>query len=93
MRKPGRNSRRQMQSGQHRLNTQLQVRGTVTQARRQISRRHQADTAFLEVRASNRPAIALYLSEGFSEVGQRRGYYPDGEGREDALVFARDLRW
>jgi len=58
-----------------------------------LGRRHQADTAFLEVRASNQAAITLYLSEGFSEVGCRRGYYPDGEGREDALVFARDLRW
>ena len=30
----------------------------------------------LEVRASNVPAIALYKSSGFSQVGIRRGYYP-----------------
>jgi ribosomal-protein-alanine N-acetyltransferase len=57
-----------------------------------IARRHRADTAFLEVRASNRAAIALYQSEGFNEIGQRRGYYPKGVGgREDALVFAKGL--
>jgi ribosomal-protein-alanine N-acetyltransferase len=56
-----------------------------------IGRRHHADTAFLEVRASNSVAIALYRSEGFSEIGQRRGYYPGHQGREDALVFAKNL--
>jgi len=56
-----------------------------------IGRQHHADTAFLEVRVSNRPAIDLYLSDGFNEVGVRRGYYPRKKGREDALVFAKDL--
>ena len=56
-----------------------------------IGRANNADTAFLEVRASNRRAIALYESEGFCEVGLRRGYYPAGERREDAVVMARPL--
>ena len=56
-----------------------------------IGRANNADTAFLEVRASNRRAIALYESEGFCEVGLRRGYYPAGDRREDALVMARPL--
>ncbi len=56
-----------------------------------IGRQHHADTAFLEVRTSNRAAIDLYLSSGFNEVGLRKGYYPGAHGREDALVFARDL--
>ena len=43
-------------------------------------------SAFLEVRASNRAAIALYRGEGFAAVGCREGYYADGE---DALIF----RW
>ena len=30
---------------------------------------------FLEVRESNEGAIALYLSEGFSECGKRKGFY------------------
>lgn len=42
--------------------------------------------AYLEVRASNASAIALYLSEGFAKTGVRRGYYQDGE---DALLMAR----
>ena len=53
-----------------------------------IGRRRNADTAFLEVRVSNRSAIGLYQSEGFCEVGIRRGYYPGDKGREDALVLA-----
>jgi ribosomal-protein-alanine N-acetyltransferase len=56
-----------------------------------IGRANNADTAFLEVRANNRRAIALYESEGFCEVGLRRGYYPAGEQREDAIVMARPL--
>lgn len=54
--------------------------------------RHQgADTAFLEVRPSNEVAIALYRSEGFCEVGRRRGYYPAAGGKEDAIIMARVL--
>jgi ribosomal-protein-alanine N-acetyltransferase len=58
-----------------------------------IGRANNADTAFLEVRSSNRRAITLYESEGFCEVGVRRGYYPAGERREDAIVMARPLLW
>lgn len=42
----------------------------------------------LEVRVSNAAANGLYLSEGFSEIGLRRGYYPDGKSREDGRVMA-----
>jgi ribosomal-protein-alanine N-acetyltransferase len=57
-----------------------------------ISRRHGAETAFLEVRESNRAALALYQQMGFTEVGHRRDYYPavDG-GREHALVMSLKL--
>lgn len=41
-----------------------------------FARRREADTAYLEVRASNQLAIGLYESEGFSEVGLRKAYYP-----------------
>jgi len=51
----------------------------------------QADTAYLEVRESNRAAQALYESLGFEQVGQRRDYYPADTGREHALVYARNL--
>ncbi len=50
-----------------------------------------ADTAFLEVRISNVQARGLYASEGFCEIGTRRGYYPARNGREDAVVLARSL--
>jgi ribosomal-protein-alanine N-acetyltransferase len=43
------------------------------------------ETIFLEVRASNEPAIRLYERFGFLEVGARRGYYKDP--REDARVM------
>ncbi|MES2917596.1 MAG: ribosomal protein S18-alanine N-acetyltransferase [Pseudomonadota bacterium] len=47
------------------------------------------DTLFLEVRPSNRRAIALYQAAGFNEIGLRRHYYPAvGGGREDALLMA-----
>ena len=51
----------------------------------------QTATVFLEVRVSNTTARRLYESAGFNEIGQRFNYYPTEEGREDALVFARDL--
>ena len=51
-----------------------------------------AESAFLEVAASNAVARALYAAAGFTAAGQRRGYYhaPDGR-REDALVLVRSL--
>lgn len=39
----------------------------------------------LEVRASNEPAINLYRSHGFIDVGIRPRYYQDN--REDALIM------
>jgi ribosomal-protein-alanine N-acetyltransferase len=45
--------------------------------------------AFLEVRVDNEPARALYLREGFTELGVRRGYYDNG--RVDAVVMTRVL--
>jgi ribosomal-protein-alanine N-acetyltransferase len=56
-----------------------------------VAARRNAETAFLEVRGSNRAAIALYASEGFAEVGVRRGYYPRTGGREDAVIMALAL--
>ena len=47
--------------------------------------------AFLEVRPSNRPAIQLYESLGFRQVGSRPAYYQAVGGREDAWVYRLDL--
>lgn len=57
----------------------------------QISRESGADTILLEVRQSNIVAIQLYLSADFHELGVRSGYYPDHNGREDALILAKSL--
>jgi len=43
--------------------------------------------AYLEVRASNGPAISLYARHGFTECGRRTRYYREPE--EDALLFSR----
>ncbi len=46
----------------------------------------------LEVRESNAPALALYLSEGFIRDGERPGYYTtESGGREDALLLSKQL--
>ncbi len=49
-----------------------------------------ATEVFLEVRQSNRAAIALYLSRGFRPVAQRPSYYRNPV--EDALVLRLDLK-
>ena len=47
---------------------------------------------FLEVRASNAPAISLYQKMNYQQVGIRKAYYPMHEGqREDALVMMKEL--
>jgi len=46
---------------------------------------------FLEVRPSNARAVELYRHFGFRQIGLRRDYYPAALGREDALVFEKDL--
>ncbi|MCG5499966.1 ribosomal protein S18-alanine N-acetyltransferase [Ectothiorhodospira lacustris] len=66
--------------GRHLLNAMLN-----------IARERQAETVFLEVRPSNTPAVGLYRTLGFNEVGIRKRYYPAGRGREDALVLAMQL--
>ena len=48
-----------------------------------------ARVIYLEVRPSNKRAIALYLHNGFRRIGVRPRYYRSGDGREDALVLAR----
>ncbi len=45
----------------------------------------------LEVRESNLAGRALYERFGFRSLGQRRGYYPARDGREDALVLGLSL--
>lgn len=46
---------------------------------------------FLEVRPSNRTALALYRKKGFHQVANRPAYYQAREGREDAAVLVKKL--
>jgi len=46
---------------------------------------------FLEVRPSNKAAVALYKGNGFRKIGRRPGYYPAEQGREDAIVMVMHL--
>ena len=50
------------------------------------------DMVILEVRRSNHIAAQLYQSEGFHELGVRKGYYPAQDGREDAIIYARYIQ-
>jgi ribosomal-protein-alanine N-acetyltransferase len=49
-----------------------------------------AEEFLLEVRASNRPALELYRSQGFAETGLRPRYYSDPV--EDAVLMSLLLR-
>jgi ribosomal-protein-alanine N-acetyltransferase len=69
----------------------LQVEVTAEYRRRGLARAllnaALTGTVFLEVRASNAPALALYEDLGFVVTGRRRDYYH--APREDALVMER----
>lgn len=56
-----------------------------------LAENERARLMFLEVRPSNQAAVQLYQRQGFCEIGRRRGYYPDHNRREDALLMAREL--
>ena len=54
----------------------------------ELIRRLDAYQLTLEVRASNAPAISLYESMGFVQVGLRKNYYRSP--REDALILRKE---
>jgi ribosomal-protein-alanine N-acetyltransferase len=56
-----------------------------------IARNKRAEIMMLEVRPSNIRAINCYNSAGFNEIGCRKDYYPAPNGKEDALLFARQI--
>jgi ribosomal-protein-alanine N-acetyltransferase len=57
-----------------------------------VAREKNIRRVFLEVRASNAVALALYRSTGFSEIGVRRDYYQNANGCEDAITMACELK-
>lgn len=46
---------------------------------------------WLEVRKSNQRAIDFYQKQGFHYVGERKNYYVQLAGNEDALIFLKEL--
>lgn len=56
-----------------------------------VARAADSTLMLLEVRVSNLAAQKLYNAYGFREIGRRKAYYPAREGREDAIVLARDF--
>lgn len=63
-------------------------RALVAEARRRLLEAG-AKRIFLEVRQSNKQALALYYSAGFGLHSERKDYYQDP--REDAYVLALEL--
>ena len=56
-----------------------------------MAQRMKMRRVYLEVRAANAAALALYRSAGFAAIGVRRGYYQNASGSEDAITMAREL--
>ncbi|MDF2940306.1 MAG: rimI [Gammaproteobacteria bacterium] len=58
-----------------------------------IAKSKKAETLYLEVRASNSPAIELYKKAGFQEIGLRKNYYDTDEPqvKEDAILMSLKL--
>ena len=65
-------------------------RGIARMLVEELIRRLDAYQLTLEVRASNAPAIALYGSLGFTQVGLRKNYYH--KPKEDALILRKEWK-
>jgi ribosomal-protein-alanine N-acetyltransferase len=55
-----------------------------------LAKQKDFDSVYIEVRPSNKTAIALYCKLGFHVIGTRPNYYP--ESSEDALVMRKQLK-
>ncbi len=63
-------------------------RGIARSLVEELIRQLPAHCLALEVRASNAPAIGLYESMGFEQIGRRKNYYR--KPREDALILRKE---
>lgn len=55
----------------------------------QLLARQQVSSCYLELRASNRPALSLYQKNGFQVIGRRKNYYTLPV--EDAMVLVKSF--
>ena len=53
-----------------------------------LAKENAIESVFLEVRKNNLPAINLYCEAGFNQIGERKGYYPDGE---NAIILKKEI--
>ena len=65
-------------------------RGIARKLVEELIRRLDAYQLTLEVRQSNAPAIALYESLGFTQVGLRKNYYQ--KPKENALILRKEWK-
>jgi ribosomal-protein-alanine N-acetyltransferase len=71
----------------------FQTRGVATWLLQQcfeLAEQKRAYSVLIEVRPTNKSAIALYQKSGFHLLGRRPNYYP--ETGEDALVMVKHLK-
>jgi ribosomal-protein-alanine N-acetyltransferase len=56
----------------------------------EVAHKELLNSIYLEVRCSNKNAIALYEKMGFKTIGTRKDYYKTAnDSREDAFVFVK----
>ncbi len=71
----------------------FQAKGVATWLLQQcfkLAGQKQVDAVYIEVRPTNKTAIALYRKSGFQSLGTRPNYYP--ETGEDALIMVKHLK-
>lgn len=61
---------------------------TLTEYFLEMCEKANAESAWLEVRESNKKAYQLYESVGFNELDRRVNYYPTDKGKEDAIIMS-----
>jgi len=72
------------------VQAEYRQRGLAEEALRGLLAAHPASAqVYLEVRASNQPALNLYAKLGFTKCGLRKGYYSNPT--EDAVLMERKL--
>ena len=65
------------------------IASALLDAFRRYGQEHGLDSLFLDVRPSNREALALYEKLGYREVGRRNNYYL--VPKEDAMIMKLEL--